>query len=71
MLLDCSCGATNRIPGASAKLHRCGKCKHVFTPAELTRARQEPPPPKPDITADMMAIFGAGSLEDLLEGDQE
>jgi hypothetical protein len=66
MLVDCSCGTTNRIPGASAKRHRCGKCKHVFTPQELTKARIEPPPPKPEgdllsaMLSQMADAFGDG-----------
>jgi ribosomal protein S27AE len=47
MLIDCRCGQTNRVPGASAKRMRCGKCGHVFTPQELTKARVEPAPPPP------------------------
>jgi hypothetical protein len=56
MLLDCRCGSKNRIPGTGVQSRvRCGKCKHVFTPAELVRAVPEAPPPRP-------------SLEDLLGG---
>jgi rubredoxin len=55
MLIDCGCGTTNRIPGLSAKRHRCGKCQHVFTPAELVKARQEPAPPTMgDLLSSMM-----------------
>lgn len=48
MLIDCPCGATNRLPGLSAKKFRCGKCQHVFLPMELTKARPEPAPPRPE-----------------------
>lgn len=47
MLIDCSCGQTNRVPGLSSKRMRCGKCGHVFTPQEMVKARHEPAPPKP------------------------
>lgn len=46
MLIDCTCGATNRLPGATTKRHQCGKCRHVFTPQELVKARPEPAPPR-------------------------
>ncbi len=48
MLMDCKCGATNRIPSAPVKRYRCGKCSYEFTPADLVRVRIEPPPPPPD-----------------------
>lgn len=40
-LLACRCGATNRI--ALGVRSRCGKCKHLFTPQELTKAKIEAP----------------------------
>ena len=42
MLIDCTCGQTNRID--PKKKSRCGKCKRDFTPRELVKARPEPPP---------------------------
>lgn len=39
-ILTCSCGTKNRITLGVVKT-RCGKCKHVFTPAELTKATVE------------------------------
>lgn len=43
MLIDCPrCQQTNRLP--EGKRARCGKCKHTFTPQELTKARREPKP---------------------------
>jgi rubredoxin len=48
VLLTCKCGAKNRIPiGVRA---RCGACKHEFTPSELAKATNEPPPPSPLLT---------------------
>lgn len=45
MILVCKCGVKNRIPSLpGGKRIRCGTCKHVFTPAELTKATLEPPP---------------------------
>lgn len=44
MLLTCACGATNRVPSLPTHRLRCGKCKHEFNPAELSKARPEPPP---------------------------
>ena len=46
MTLKCSCGTTNRLPmlGATTARTRCGKCKHVFTPRELSKAVNEAPP---------------------------
>lgn len=42
-LLKCGlCSTTNRIPSILNRLVRCGKCHHVFTPAELIRASPEP-----------------------------
>lgn len=73
MLLDCTCGATNRIPSLPKTRMRCGKCAHVFTPSELCRARIEPPPERPealDPLAEMMAIFGAAGLADFLGDDK-
>ena len=67
MLIDCSCGATNRIPGASAVRHRCGKCKHTFTPQELVKARHEPPPPRPTLE-DMLS---GGSLGQMFSNGDE
>lgn len=54
MLIDCACGQTNRIPGASKQRHRCGKCRHTFTPQELVKARIEPPPARPTGFMDSM-----------------
>lgn len=70
MLIDCSCGTTNRIPGMSKVRHRCGKCKHVFTPQELTKARQEPAPPRPSL-ADLFGSMGSMFGEDPFEENQE
>lgn len=58
MTLKCVCGATNRIPSlpGGARI-RCGACKHVFTPAELVKATNEPPPKRPDPT-DLSAFDG-------------
>jgi hypothetical protein len=60
MLIDCKCGATNKLPPATktgvAARARCGKCKHVFEISELIKARPEPlPPPPPD---PMASLFG-------------
>jgi hypothetical protein len=45
MLINCACGATNRLPRDMTKSKaRCGKCKHVFTPQELVKARPERAP---------------------------
>jgi len=78
MLIDCKCGATNRIPGLSAIKHCCGKCKHIFTPLELTKARQEPAPPRPDhsslfagIDDDREELFDIFGLEEQEEPDDE
>ena len=43
MTLTCACGTTNRIPSLPKQRVRCGKCQHVFTPAELTQTKPEPP----------------------------
>ncbi len=43
-LLTCKCSAKNRLTlGGPPKRHRCGKCKHEFTPAELCKAVVEKP----------------------------
>ncbi len=42
MLITCLCGATNRLPRDTNVRARCGKCKHVFVPGELAKARPEP-----------------------------
>ena len=44
MLLTCTCGATNRIPSLPKQRLRCGKCRHIFAPSDLARAKSEPPP---------------------------
>lgn len=45
MTLNCpTCGTTNRIPSIPSTKIRCGKCQHVFTPLELSKARPEVPP---------------------------
>lgn len=49
MLLDCRCGTKNRIPSLPKTRVRCGKCRHVFTPAELVKAVHETPLPKPTL----------------------
>lgn len=66
MLIDCSCGATNRVSGLSRQRVRCGKCQHVFTIQELLKARQEPPPPKPELSLDDLfgALFGGSPDHD-------
>lgn len=48
MLIDCRCGVTNRLPRTVTKRTRCGKCAYEFTPADLVKARVEPPPTPPD-----------------------
>ncbi len=43
MILTCRCGAVNRLPRGAGKV-RCGKCKRVWTPAELAGAKPEAEP---------------------------
>lgn len=59
MLIDCSCGQTNRVSGLSAKRMRCGKCQHVFTPQEMLKTRVEPAPLKPP-------LFGGTELDEMM-----
>ncbi len=44
-IVVCPCGAKNRPPSLPKGRVRCGKCKHVFTPAELVTATPEAPKP--------------------------
>jgi hypothetical protein len=58
MILECpGCAVKCRIPSLPKSRLRCGKCQRIFTPAELTKATLEPPPPKV-------------TLGDLLEDDE-
>ena len=62
MIITCSCGVKNRLPKIPLQRSRCGKCKHVFTIPELTRATIEPPPPREsmaDVLAAMLGQMGA------------
>lgn len=47
MIITCSCGQLNRLPIQLTKT-RCGKCKRIFTPRDLSRGVSEPAPPEED-----------------------
>lgn len=67
MLLICVCGTMNRIPSLPKKRIRCGKCGHIFTPAELVQAKREAPPSPPQMSDD----FDLESELDVLEDEED
>lgn len=50
MTLVCQCGVTCKIPSLPTARLRCGKCRREFTPADLVRAKSEPPPVRPKLS---------------------
>lgn len=68
MLIDCKCGAVNRLPpmnkAGTSKRARCGKCQHVFGIHELVKARPEAPKPPPESPFDeSLADFDTTGLD--------
>lgn len=73
MTLTCACGTVNRIPSLPKGRIQCGKCRHMFTPMELVKAKHEPPPERKgifELEREDDIPFDPDEDEDW-EGDQE